>query len=144
MFDFLKSLFKSREEINMEWLARFVSAYAEGQQRAKINSALGSINVQLSPEDDNTQYSIQVSHNIVREILKAHGTNINETDEYDILAAGFLLFIVSNHISLLVGAPFEHVSSIAIICLLSERFPPDEAVKYVCGIGDFITVHQKI
>lgn len=113
-------LFKKRKS-NFPELTDLISAAAEGESRATVNRALGSKGVQLAPEDDNSPYSIQASANIVRLIAREAGIPIGiDGNDDDNFVAGIFAFVVSNHISYMIGAPFEIVSSIVVMDLLGQ------------------------
>lgn len=117
MFGFLKR----RKQQELEFVEGLIRAAAEGDSRAKINRALGSEGVQLTPKEDNHQYSIHASATIVRLIAKEAGVPIGVNgNEDDNFVAGIFAFVVSNHVSYMIGAQFEMVSSIVIIDLLGQ------------------------
>ena len=65
--------FKRKKQKEIEILRTLMSAAAEGEQRAKINAAIGSLDIQLPPENDNTQYCINTCAVIVRNIMESYG-----------------------------------------------------------------------
>lgn len=93
---------------------------AEGQERSKINAALGSLGLEQERVDDSSQYCIKTSVAFVKKIIEEYGTNINEPDDDDIITAGVFLFVISNHITRVIGAPFEIVSAITPLMLFSN------------------------
>ena len=131
MFGFLKR--KKQKEI--EFLRTLVRASAEGEQRAKINSAIGSLGIQLRPENDNALYCVKTCAVIVRAIIENYGTKIEDVNDDDIFTAGLFLFVLSDHIARIVGAPFETVASIAPLELFSTTHSPLEMAEYVQLIG---------
>ncbi|MCP5361667.1 MAG: hypothetical protein H6908_03360 [Hyphomicrobiales bacterium] len=128
--------FKGTKQKDLEFFKEMMSAAAEGEQRAKINSAIGSLGIQLEPENDNSQYCIKVSSALVKKIMMSHGTTIKSAENDDILTAGLFLFVVSNHITRVVGAPFEEVSSIAVLDLFYDISSPQEIAEYVNPIAN--------
>jgi len=114
-------LFKRRKQKDLEFTETLMRAAAEGDSRAKVNRALGSKGIQLTPEKNNHQYSIQASAAIVRLIAKKAGVPIGANgDDDDNFVAGIFAFVVSNHVSYIIGAQFEMVSSIVVIDLLGQ------------------------
>jgi hypothetical protein len=132
MFNF----FKSKREKNLEFLRLMISAAAEGEHRAKINSAIGSLGIQLKPENNNALYCIKTSAVIVKNIMEQFGTNLSDVDEDDIFTAGVFLFTVSNHITYVIRTPFEEVASITPLELFSATHDPSEIANYVAAIGN--------
>lgn len=111
-------------------------AYAEGEERAKINQALGSLGIQLKSEDDSAQYSIKTTAAIVRAIMEKYGTDLKKINDDDMFTAGIFLFAISNHITRVVGAPFEQVAAITPLELLRESRSLEQLAGYVNPIGN--------
>ena len=124
-------LFKSRRKKEEEFMLKMMSAAAEGEQRAKINAALGSLDVQIEPIEDNAQYCIKTSALIVKKIVEGYGTDLTKADDDDIITMGLFLFAVSNHITRVIGAPFEEVSAITLLELFSDVRPSEEMTNYI-------------
>lgn len=128
--------FKRKKQKEIEILRTLMSAAAEGEQRAKINAAIGSLGIQLPPENDNTKYCINTCAVIVRNIMESYGTKPEDANDDDIFTAGLFLFTVSNHITRIVGAPFETVASVTPLELFSATRSPLEMAEYVHLIGN--------
>ncbi len=104
----------------MEGLMR---AAAEGDSRAKVNRALGSVGIQLTPEEDNTHYCIKASTAIVRFIAaKAEDPIEDMKNADDNFVAGIFSFVASNHLTHIIGAPFEMVASIVPLNLFGNDY----------------------
>lgn len=94
----------------------------DSETRAKVNRALGSRAAQIPSGLDNSQYSIRASASIVRLIAKEANIPIgNGSDEDDDFVAGIFAFVVSNHITYIMDAPFEIVSCIVVVDLLGKQ-----------------------
>jgi hypothetical protein len=92
------------------------------QNRDKVNHALGSRAAQIPSGLDDSQYSIRASAAVVRLIAKEADILIgNDSEEDDDFVAGIFAFVVSNHITYLLGAPFEIVATIVVIDLLGQQ-----------------------
>lgn len=133
---------KKRDE---QFLVDMMRAAAEGADRAKINQALGSVGVQQNPEPDNAVFSVKASAAIVRVIAKNAGRSIPTMDDDDQFVAGIFAFVVSNHVSRLVGAPFETVSSLVLLDLFGLEWAANVSViadsyNRMCQTGRVIEV----
>ena len=115
-------------------------AAAEGDSRAKVNRALGTVGVRFESDDDNVQYCINASAVIVRLIAASAEDPIgNMTNDDDKFVAGIFSFATSNHLSHIIGAPFEMVASIVPL----ELFGTDYSSE-VASLGDsFNTMSQE-
>jgi hypothetical protein len=130
MFGFFK-----RKQKDREFMMRLMTAAAEGEQRSKINAALSSLGIQLEAEEDNSQYCIKTTAAFVKKIVEEYGTDIQNANDDDIVTAGIFLFTVSNHITRVIGAPFEAVSSITLFELFSDVKSIGELTEYIPIIG---------
>jgi hypothetical protein len=88
------------------------------QSRAKVSGALGTRATQIPPGLDNSQYSIRASAAIVRLTAKAADISIGKSNEGDAFIAGIWAFVVSDHITNIMGVSFEVVAPIVVIDLL--------------------------
>ena len=95
-----------------EFLKEIVSAAAEGESRAQVNRALGSVGVEFDAEPDNAQFCIKASAAVVELIMKRAGKDPKSATSDDIFTGGVFGVVASNHLTRLVGAQFETVSSI--------------------------------
>jgi hypothetical protein len=118
MFDWLTGS-KKREKLLMESMMR---AAGEGASRAKVNQALGTVGIQFPPENDNTLYCVRAASAIVRIITLKAGYSTDYADLDDRFVAGIFSFVVSNHVSLIVGAEFEFVAAIVPLDLFGHDF----------------------
>jgi hypothetical protein len=92
------------------------------ETRAMVSRALESKAVQIPPALDNAEYSIRASVAIVRLIAKDANIQIGKSsDDDDGFVAGIFAFVVSNHITYIMAAPFEMVSSIVVIDLFGQQ-----------------------
>ncbi len=119
--------FKRRKRRDEEFFLNYVRAAAEGENRAKVNRALGSVGVQLPFEPDNTQYCIKASAALVRVVTEKVGVSMHAADKDDRFVVGIFGFVAGDYFSGIMGAPFETVSSIVALDLLG--------VEYAAQIG---------
>ena len=113
---------KSKRQKDSEFFEGMMRAAAEGSRRAQINAALGSKGIQLGFQKDNDQYCIQATSAIVSLIASDAGLEARNLKVDDRFVAGLFVFVVSNHVSLLIGAPFEEVAFIAFVDCLGMEF----------------------
>ena len=97
----------------------------DSETRAKVNRALGSRAAQIPSGLDNSQYSIRASAAIVRVVAEAADISIENGNEGDDFVAGIWAFVVSDHITYIVGTSFEVVAPIVAIDLLGLEAASD-------------------
>ena len=101
-------------------MLRMARSFAEGESRAKINRALGSIGVQLSADTENRDYCVTASIELVRAVIKRADKVISSVDVDDRFIGGLFAFVAGYHFSKMIGAQVEIVCPIAA----SMLFPP--------------------
>lgn len=129
--DALKAKYEAYLEANDE---PETESAGEGEARGNISRALRSLGVQLPHEPDDTQYCIKAASELVRVIMDRACPNGPGSDQR--FVGGIFAFVASNHITRLVGAPFETVSSIVPIAL----FGPD----YASALNELIDSYNQM
>lgn len=119
-------IFKSRKQKGLEATREPMRSDSELHNRSKLRRALESKGIEFASQLDNSQYSIRASAAIVRLIAKETGVAVKKGDyDDDNFVAGIFAFVVSNHISFMLGTQFEIVSSIVVIDLLGQEAASD-------------------
>jgi len=106
---------KRRKQEDRQALARLMQAAAEGEKRAKINSALETVGIILEYEEDDTLFCVNSVSSIVKTIAERAGDPIENMNDDGIFVAGIFAFTASDYLSQLIGAQFEMITSIVII-----------------------------
>jgi hypothetical protein len=114
--------FKGRRKKDKEFLESMMRTAVEGHSRVSVNRALGSLGIQLSREPDNTQFSIRASSALVRAISEKAGLSVHSMDDDDRFVAAIFCFVTSDHISHIIGAPFEMVSTVVPLDLFGHKY----------------------
>lgn len=115
-------LFKGRKQSDLEFMKDLITAAAEGENRAKVNRALGSAGIQLPIKSDNAQYCIRASSAIVRLISETANVPVQTMDEDDKFVVGIFALVASDYVTRIIGAQFEIVSTIVVIDLLGHSY----------------------
>jgi len=97
----------------------------DSEVRAKVDRALGSRAAQVPTGLDDSQYSIRASAAIVRVVAEAANMSIENGDEGDDFVAGIWAFVVSSHITYIVGTSFEVIAPIVAMDVLGLEAASD-------------------
>jgi hypothetical protein len=103
-----------RRKRDEEFAKQMMRATAEGHGRAQMRSALSTIDVELSGNDDVT-YAARAAAGLVRKLITTIGADPQDDDT--IFAGGIFAFAAANHFSYQIGASFEQTSSLALLDL---------------------------
>lgn len=135
-------LFKRKKKSNLDFLndpdffKTMMHSAAEGQQRANVNQALGSLGIQLPAEESNTQYCIKRTSALTKYIMTRAGTDTSCIEDDDIFTAGVFAFTIGNHLTRIIGAPFEEVTALTVLDLFHEDRPVKQLTEYIRPIID--------
>lgn len=119
------SFFRRKRDQKIFW--DLMRAADEGSQRALVKRAFDSVGAPFENDDDSLKYCVNAVAAIVPIIMNEAGLGTTPISKADALSAGVLAFTISSHICRIIGAaPFEVVSSVALIPLLSNKMPHEE------------------
>ena len=106
---------KGRRAKEQEFFESMMTAAASGEQRARINRALGSLGVELPPADKNSDFSVKASAEFIKALSHSSGISLVSPTDDEAFVLGIFSLITSDYVSQKVGAQFEGVATVAFL-----------------------------
>jgi hypothetical protein len=112
-----------RKKREQDFAVMLMKAAAEGQRRALVNAAIGTLGVAFKADPDTTEYCINAVAAIVPVVMQRAGCDMEKLPKTDVFNGSLFAFIYSDHLTRIVGAPFETVASVTLIPLFNRHVP---------------------
>ena len=125
--------FKGRRAKEQEFLESMMTAAATGEQRARINRALGSLDVELPRIEKNRDFCVKASSEFIKALARASDISLFSPTDDEAFVLGIFSIITSDYVSQKVGAQFESVATVAFLDAFgigSEKRLPDILGSY--------------
>lgn len=127
---------KGRRAQEQEFLDRALRAMTEGNARARVNRALGTLGADVPPEPKNVDFCVSAATSFMNELARAAGLDCSSLDDDEAFVLGLFSMVASDHLCHIVGAQFEMASVGAHIMV----FGPDRAESFPSLIDSYNTM----
>ena len=138
-----------RKRREQEFASTMMKALAEGQSRAQVNRATGTIGAQFESDPDNNHYCMNAVAALVPIVMRDAGCDMADLSKPDIFNGSIFAFTFSSHLSRLIGAQFEIISTAVLIPLFYRPVKKhgaelSELMPYVIDMFNKLSTHGQV